>query len=197
MNERIKKLRKTLDLTQQKFADRIGSTQNVLANYETGRRNPSSSVINNICKTFNVNEKWLRTGEGEMFLETSDNVLDLLAAKYNLSHDVRTLVEEFVNLKPDIQQSFVDYALKVARSVASEADVFDAVLKSAPTDELPAAPQNQLTELVGKPAEPELAAVIPEGSTPEIEAQVARIREQLIIEASTGTSGASTQARAG
>ncbi|MCI9547596.1 MAG: helix-turn-helix transcriptional regulator [Lachnospiraceae bacterium] len=71
MNTRIKKLRKSLDLTQQKFSERIGSTQNVVANYETGRRNPSNSVINNICKTFNVNEEWLRTGEGEMFIKVS------------------------------------------------------------------------------------------------------------------------------
>lgn len=69
MNERIKELRKTLDLTQSEFAERIGSSQNTLANYEIGRRNPSSSVINNICKEFNVNEQWLRTGEGEMFIE--------------------------------------------------------------------------------------------------------------------------------
>jgi len=67
LNERIRKLRKVLDLTQQNFAKRIGSTQNVVANYEIGRRNPSSSVINNICKEFNVNENWFRTGEGEMF----------------------------------------------------------------------------------------------------------------------------------
>lgn len=68
MNERIKKIRKELELTQQEFASRIGTSQNVLANYEIGRRNPSASVINNICKTFSVNENWLRTGEGEPFI---------------------------------------------------------------------------------------------------------------------------------
>jgi len=78
MNERIKKVRKELSLTQQEFANRIGSTQNVLANYETGRRNPSSSVINNICKTFNINENWLRTGEGDMFIVV-DKELELMA----------------------------------------------------------------------------------------------------------------------
>lgn len=71
MNTRIKALRKALDLTQQEFAKKIGSSQNTLANYEIGRRNPSSSVINNICKTFNVNEVWFRTGNGEMFNQSS------------------------------------------------------------------------------------------------------------------------------
>ena len=68
MNERIKELRNHLTLTQQKFADAIGLKRNSVAQIELGDRSPSNSVINNICKTFNVNEKWLRTGDGEMFL---------------------------------------------------------------------------------------------------------------------------------
>ena len=68
MQERLKALRLKLNLTQSAFASRIGTTQNVVANYEIGRRNPSSSALNNICKEFNVNEAWLRTGEGEMFV---------------------------------------------------------------------------------------------------------------------------------
>lgn len=73
MKDRIKKIRKELDLTQQGFAEKIGTTANVLTNYETGRRNPSASVINNICKTFDVNETWLRTGEGEMLVPRTRN----------------------------------------------------------------------------------------------------------------------------
>lgn len=66
MKDRIRTIRTGLGLTQKEFAAKIGTSQNVLANYETGRRNPSASVINNICKTFHVNEAWLRAGEGEM-----------------------------------------------------------------------------------------------------------------------------------
>lgn len=71
LKDRLKKLRKELDLKQREFAKKIGTSQNVLANYETGRRNPSNSVINNICKTFNVNEEWLRNGIGDMFQPVS------------------------------------------------------------------------------------------------------------------------------
>lgn len=69
LNERLRKLRKALDLTQQEFADRIGSKRNTIATYEMGRTEPSAAVISLICKTFNVNEAWLRTGEGEMFIQ--------------------------------------------------------------------------------------------------------------------------------
>lgn len=71
MNERLKKLRKSLDLTQQEFADRIGIKRNSFANYETGRNTPIDAIIVSICKEFNVNENWLRTGEGDMFIELS------------------------------------------------------------------------------------------------------------------------------
>lgn len=71
LGERIKKVRKELDLTQQAFAAEIGSTQNALTGYETGRRNPSAAALNNICKTFNISETWLRTGDGEMFIQQS------------------------------------------------------------------------------------------------------------------------------
>lgn len=69
MNERLKKLRKTLDLTQQEFADRIGIKRNSLANYETGRNTPIDAILISICREWNVNEEWLRTGNGEMFIE--------------------------------------------------------------------------------------------------------------------------------
>lgn len=77
MNERLKKLRKTLDLTQQEFADKVGTPRDNIGGYETGRRNPSDAVISLICKTNfppkgKVNENWLRTGEGgddNMFIE--------------------------------------------------------------------------------------------------------------------------------
>ena len=66
MKERIKALRKTLGLTQQEFADRVGLKRNSLANYETGRNTPMDAVMKSICREFNVNETWLRTGNGEM-----------------------------------------------------------------------------------------------------------------------------------
>ena len=67
MNNRIKEVRTKLKITQQEFADRIGCSRSGLANYEVGRNEPINSVIVAICREFNVNEEWLRTGNGEMF----------------------------------------------------------------------------------------------------------------------------------
>ena len=71
IGDRIKKIRKELDLTQVDFAARIGSVQNTVTRYETGNRNPSAPVISLICREFNVNEEWLRTGKGPMFIKIS------------------------------------------------------------------------------------------------------------------------------
>lgn len=64
MNERIKALRKRLGLTQQAFADRLKIARGNIGAYEVGKNAPSDAVISLICKEFNVNEIWLRTGEG-------------------------------------------------------------------------------------------------------------------------------------
>lgn len=71
MKDRIKKIRKEIDLTQQKFADKLGVQRNTIAMYEMGRTAPSDAVIKSICREFNVNEEWLRTGIGEMFIKLS------------------------------------------------------------------------------------------------------------------------------
>lgn len=71
MKDRLKLLRKELGLTQEKFAERLNIKRNTLANYEIGRNEPIDAVISLICREFNVNETWLRTGEGEMFKDRS------------------------------------------------------------------------------------------------------------------------------
>lgn len=64
MNERMKKLRKYLSLTQQEFADRLKISRSAVASYETRSIKPMDVVIYLICNEFNVNEDWLREGKG-------------------------------------------------------------------------------------------------------------------------------------
>lgn len=84
MNKRIKEIREYSKLTQDEFGKKIGSARNTIANYENGNRKPSNSVILSICREFNVNEEWLRSGQGDMFIkrlpvdEVSDYVEELL-----------------------------------------------------------------------------------------------------------------------
>lgn len=67
MHDRIKEVRKYLGLSQQEFADRLSISRSNLGNIETGAISVTSRVIEAICREYNVNEIWLRHGEGEMF----------------------------------------------------------------------------------------------------------------------------------
>ena len=124
MNERIRKLRKTLDLTQQEFANKLGMKQNTIATYEMGRANPSDQTIRSICREFNVNDSWLRTGEGEMFIqipekdETADLVYDLLGPARNEFHDIIIeIMRTYKELSPSAQQTLTDFAAKLRENM--------------------------------------------------------------------------------
>ena len=97
MNERLKKLRKALDLTQQAFADKIGMKQNTIAQYEMGRTVPSDAIIFSICREFNVNEDWLRTGKGDMFLKLSRKDQLILWASTALEEESEDFRNRFVD----------------------------------------------------------------------------------------------------
>lgn len=71
MNERIKELRKSLGLSQEAFAERLGLKGSAVSHLESGRRNITNQNIVAICREFGVNEEWLRTGSGDMFEEMS------------------------------------------------------------------------------------------------------------------------------
>ena len=67
MNQRIREVRVSAGLKQDEFAAQLGLSRNFISLLEGGARVPSDRTIADICREFNVNETWLRTGEGEMF----------------------------------------------------------------------------------------------------------------------------------
>lgn len=98
MNERIKEVRKALGLTQQKFGERIGVKGNTIAQYELGRNEPVSSVLSLLCREYNVNEEWLRTGEGEMFQDLSQGELAARVVGEALADDNKFIQSVFISL---------------------------------------------------------------------------------------------------
>lgn len=124
MNNRIKEVRTKLKITQQEFADRIGCSRSGLANYEVGRNEPINSVIVAICREFNVNENWLRTGKGEMFAPVNrdkeieafmDTILKSESADFR-----RRLVSVLTKLDPAEWELLERMALKLAAEAEAE-----------------------------------------------------------------------------
>jgi|GEM_PF-284220 transcriptional regulator with XRE-family HTH domain len=97
MKERLKELRKALGLKQYEFAKKLNIKRTTYTNYETGHNNPTDAVIGLICRTFNVNEKWLRTGEGEMFIDISrdQQIFDFMN---KLEVDDSEFKRQFINM---------------------------------------------------------------------------------------------------
>lgn len=67
MKDRIKAVRDAQGLSQEAFAKKLNLTQSSIGGYEIGRAEPSDRTIADICRIYNVDEVWLRTGVGEMF----------------------------------------------------------------------------------------------------------------------------------
>lgn len=108
MGERIKKVRKALDLTQRGFGERISIKQNSVAQIEMGR-NTSDQTISAICKEFSVSETWLRTGNGEMFTPSPEEDLNELIRQHRLDGLDRQILLEFIKLTDDERAVFKKY----------------------------------------------------------------------------------------
>lgn len=120
MNERIKELRKRLNLTQQEFADRLSIKRGAVANYEVGRNTPSDSVIALICREFNVSERWLREGEGEMFLPQNDtDELMALAGRF-LGSEPKDFQQRLVRMLLSLTPNEIDLLERKARELLGE-----------------------------------------------------------------------------
>ena len=87
MKDRIKQIRKSENLTQVEFAERLVISASNVISYENGLRSPSASGIQNICRTFGINEQWLLTGEGEMKSESKEEELARLTAQMFRQND--------------------------------------------------------------------------------------------------------------
>jgi transcriptional regulator with XRE-family HTH domain len=105
IGERVKELRKQVNLTQQAFADRLNLKRNTVGSYEVNVVEPSDRTISDICREFNVNETWLRTGEGEMFnqITQSEKLAAFLADITANEEDSfkRQFVEVLAELEPE------------------------------------------------------------------------------------------------
>ena len=120
MSERLKKLRKALDLTQQEFADRLGIKRNTVAQYEIGRNEPIDAVIISICREFDVNEEWLRTGKGDMFLPLDRNADIARLTKLLLNEESDSFKNRFVSMLANLSVEEWEFLERKAMELAEK-----------------------------------------------------------------------------
>lgn len=116
MNERIKLLRKSLGLTQDDFANKVGLSRNFIAQIEIGTKQPSDRTISDICRVFAINEQWLRTGEGQMHLNLTKNQEIAQFLNDVMEEDDTDFKKKFVNVLAKLDEK--EWAL-VAKMIDS------------------------------------------------------------------------------
>ena len=99
MIERIIKIREEKNLSQEKFAEKLGLSRNFINQVENGKKNISDRTISDICRLFNVNEEWLRTGNGEPYIQSDDKLSSYFADIITGEDDfIKDLISAYMEL---------------------------------------------------------------------------------------------------
>lgn len=117
MKDRIKKIRKEANLTQEKFAERLGLKRNTIATYETGKSEPMDNIVVSICREFGVNEDWLRDGTAPMYKERDGSFTELLSDLDDSDDDfIKSLIKVYMGLDEDSKEAL----RKIAKGMAEK-----------------------------------------------------------------------------
>ncbi len=107
--ERVKKIRKSMGLTLDKFGEKLGVTKQTVSRIENGINNLTEQMTKSICREFNVNEKWLRTEEEPVFNNSSQTILDELCSQYNLDELDKQIVDIYISLPKQLRDSVKEH----------------------------------------------------------------------------------------
>ena len=116
VNDRIKDVRESLNLSQEAFGDKLHLKRNTISVIESGKRNVVDRVISDICREFNVNEQWLRTGKGEMFLPMGDD-FESIISQYadDLSDNMKNMIKALLKLPKEKRAIFDELLEEIVR----------------------------------------------------------------------------------
>ena len=106
--ERVKQVRKELGLSLEKFGEKIGLRKSSLSQIENGINNLTDQTIRGICREYNVSYDYLMDGEGEMFTDLPDTILDELCIQYDLEDIDRKIMEIYLELPVEARQALKD-----------------------------------------------------------------------------------------
>ena len=126
--ERVKKVRKSKEMTMEKFGERLGVTRTAISNIEKGYRGLTEQMLKAICREFNVNETWLRTGDGDMPQklseeeEIADLVSDLLEnGKNNEFYGIiLEIIRTYNELSPGSQEVIKNFSKKLGENLSKK-----------------------------------------------------------------------------
>lgn len=120
--ERVKKVRKKLGLTLEKFGEKVGVGKTAISNIEKGNRNLTEQMAISICREYNVDYTWLTTGEGDDIFEKSpSSTMEQLKKEFDLDDFSYNLVYQYLKLNADQRQAVRDFFYNAATSTDTAA----------------------------------------------------------------------------
>ena len=115
--ERVKEIRKTLNLTLEKFGEKLGVGKTAISKIEKDERNLTDQMAKSICREYNVNYDYLIYEEGEVFSDLPQTILDELCAQYSLNDFDKAIIELYVNtpleLRQEVKKKMKEFIQKV------------------------------------------------------------------------------------
>lgn len=115
MNTRLKRIRKSLGLSQEKFGEKIGLKKNSLSQLENGVNTITDRIINDVCREFYISPEWLRYGTGEMHIQSNDK-LSMYVSEITDGDDdfIKDLIEVYMELDQSSKDALKEIAYKMA-----------------------------------------------------------------------------------
>lgn len=112
VEQRIKHIRKQMNLSQTSFGEPLCISQAAIGQYEKGVRGISLRLLKQISQEYKVSLDWLRYGEGEMFINDSSTVVEKLAKELNMTQREMNVLTVFLKFPPEDRQKIMDYGEK-------------------------------------------------------------------------------------
>ena len=128
LGERVKEVRKAQDMTLEEFGKRLSVTKVTMSNIERGNRSLTERMLKDICREFNINEKWLKTGEGDMTRKRTEEE-EIAALVSDLLEDGRDnpffgiileIVQTYNELSPASQKVFQEASKKLVENLSKK-----------------------------------------------------------------------------
>ena len=117
INERIKRVRSEANMTLVEFGKKIGLTKSTVSRMEQNGYAVIPQNVQLICTAFNISEKWLTEGKGDMYTSDEEAILDKLAGMYDLSESQMIFAKQWLQLPATAKDAVVDYIVSVASAL--------------------------------------------------------------------------------
>lgn len=114
--DRFKAVREHFKLSMTAFGEKIGLSASGISAIEYGTRAVNEKHIKLIRAAFpEISEDWLRTGNGNMLLETKKSSVEELSEKYNLSSLAHDTIQAILELDYDQQKALLVIAKELSK----------------------------------------------------------------------------------